>query len=173
MSKPLFTTLSIVTLLTGCTKVPNDLMKPRAETLRIREAQSRSFNTESDKQLLRASLSVLQDMGYTVKESSSDYGVLTATKDASAVSGAQVALSLALVVLSGKATPIDKVQQISATVVILDKNETGKSSARTTFQRVVTRSDNTRYAEVIIDENVYREFYEKLDKSLFLEANNT
>ena len=169
--KKLFIVMSGVLFLTSC-GVPSDLMKPCAETLKIREAQSHTFNAQSDKQLLRASVSVLQDMGYTIKESSSDYGVLTAVKEASAVSTGQVIGAVALTIFCGKAPPIDKTQYITATIVIMDKNEHGKAVARTTFQRVIVRSDNSRYAEVVTNQSVYREFYEKLDKALFLEVNN-
>lgn len=156
----------------SCAKVPDDLMKPTAEMLKIRSQQSRTFNVKSDKQLLQASISVLQDMGYSIKESSSDYGVLTAVKEANAVSTGQVVGAVAIAVLCGNATPIDKTQYITVTMVVLDKCEDGKAVARTTFQRVIVRTDNTQYAETLTDQNIYREFYEKLDKALFLEVNN-
>lgn len=159
-------------ILTSCAKPPNDLMKPTAETLKIRSEQSRTFDVNSDKQLLQASMSVLQDMGYTIKESSSEYGVLTAVKEANAVSAGQVVGAVAIAVLCGAPTPIDRTQFITVTMVVLDKSENGKAVARTTFQRVIVRTDNTQYAEMLTDQNVYREFYEKLDKALFLEVNN-
>jgi hypothetical protein len=156
----------------GCTRVPSDLMQPRAETLKIREAQSRTFAVKSDKMLLQASMAVLQDMGYTIKESSAEYGVLTAVKEASAVSTGQVMASVAIAILCGNATPIDRTQYITATIVVLDKTEQDKALARTTFQRVIVRTDNTQYTEIVTDQNVYSEFYEKLDKALFFEVNN-
>lgn len=166
----LISTLSLC-LLSGCVKVPKNLLKPSGETLKLREAQSRTFDTYSDKQLIRASISVLQDMGYTIKESSSEYGVLTAVKEASAVSAGQVLGNVAMAVFCGETTPIDKTQFITATMVILDKSEQGKAVARTTFQRVIVRTDDSQYAQTVTDPNVYQDFYEKLDKALFLEVN--
>lgn len=169
MKKLLF--MSGMLALTACAPVPNDLMKPSANTLKIREAQSRHFEVNSDMQLLRASVSVLQDMGYTIKESSSECGVLTATKEANAVSPGQVAGAIAMAILCGTVTPIDLNQSITVTLVVLDKDACNKASARTTFQRVVTRSDRSEYAQTITDPLVYQEFYDKLDKALFLEVN--
>ncbi|CRX39209.1 hypothetical protein [Estrella lausannensis] len=172
MKKTLLILIATAFILTSCAKPPNDLMKPCAETFKIRTQQSHAFNVTSDKQLLQASVSVLQDMGYTIRESSYEYGVLTAVKEANAVSAGQVAGAIAVAILCGTATPIDKTQFITVTMVILDKSENGQATARTTFQRVIVRTDNTQYAEMLTDANVYREFYEKLDKALFLEVNN-
>lgn len=164
--------VSAAFLLSGCVKVPDDLMQPDVAVLKIRNAQSRTFNAKSDRLLLQASVSVLQDMGYIIKESSSEYGVLTAVKEASAVSVGQMVGAVALAVLGGNAHPIDRTQYITATLVVLNKNEEDKAVVRTTFQRVVRRTDNSCYAETVTDQSVYREFYEKLDKALFLEINN-
>lgn len=54
-------------LLTGCVHVPPDLMRPDSSTLQIRSAQSHTFDSCTDTQLLRASVAVLQDMGYNIK----------------------------------------------------------------------------------------------------------
>lgn len=164
--------IAALVAVTGCTHPPKDLLQPDQSTLAIRQAQSRVFNSCTDKQLLRASVSVLQDMGYSIKESVVEYGVLTAIKEADATSAGQVALALASAFLGGTVQPIDRTQHITVTMVILDKAAPNQASARTTFQRVVVRSDNSCYAHAITDQEVYQEFYEKLDKSLFLEVNN-
>ena len=41
---------------------------------------------------------------------------------------------------------------------------------RVTFQRVVRRTDNSTYAETIKDPELYQEFFDKLSKSVFIEA---
>lgn len=46
----------------------------------------------------------------------------------------------------------------------------GNYVVRVTFQRVVTRTDNSIYVETIKDPDIYQDFFEKLSKSVFIEA---
>ena len=41
---------------------------------------------------------------------------------------------------------------------------------RVTFQRIVRRTDNSTYAQTIKDPELYQEFFDKLSKSVFIEA---
>lgn len=41
---------------------------------------------------------------------------------------------------------------------------------RVTFQRIVRRTDNSTYAETLKDPELYQEFFDKLSKSVFIEA---
>jgi hypothetical protein len=46
----------------------------------------------------------------------------------------------------------------------------GNFVVRVTFQRVVTRTDNSVYVQTINEPEIYKEFFDKLSKSVFLEA---
>ena len=49
-------------------------------------------------------------------------------------------------------------------------NTPGAYVVRATFQRIVTRTDNSVYVESIKDPELYQEFFDKLSKSIFIEA---
>lgn len=61
--------------------------------------------------------------------------------------------------------PASQRQQVQDAVL-----QSGNYVVRVTFQRVVTRTDNSVYVETINDPDIYQEFFEKLSKSVFLEA---
>ena len=49
-------------------------------------------------------------------------------------------------------------------------NTPGAYVVRATFQRIVTRTNNSVYVESIKDPEIYQEFFDKLSKSIFIEA---
>jgi hypothetical protein len=162
-----------VALLSAC-GTPEQLFVPKASTLEIRNKQSKSFAQTNQVQLLQASIGVLQDMGYNIVESNSEMGILTASKNASAVKAHQVVGSVLLALLTGRydsrANAVDSEQHIRVTVVVYNTGNHG-AKARATFQRLITKTDGSTYVETITDPAVYQEFYEKLDKAHFLEVN--
>jgi hypothetical protein len=122
---------------------------------------------------LSASAALLQDLGFNIDESSIETGVITCSKRREAISTGQICLGILF------DTPYDNEQLIRASVVThpLQINEIDKSKCQTavrvTFQRIVinTKGIVTR-RECIVDEKIYQEFFDKLSKSLFLEAHD-
>jgi hypothetical protein len=112
-------------------------------------------------------------MGFTLEESETDLGVLLGAKKRSAVDGGQVAAAILVAALGGGSTPIDKEQLMRASVVTRPIGDSVHSIAvRVTFQRIVWNTNNVvSRQELLTDPNIYSEFFDRLSKAVFLEAN--
>jgi len=158
---------------TGCaTTAPENLFQVSDTSLQDRQMQSRFFETENEVALLSAGVAVLQDMGYSIDETETKSGVITASKTVDATNNAQIAGAVLLAVLGGAPMSIDNEQQIRVSFVTTPSklNNTGYLG-RVTFQRIVTNTQGqVTKAETINNEELYTEFFNKLSKSVFLEA---
>ncbi|HNZ49140.1 MAG TPA: hypothetical protein PLY90_04210 [Candidatus Hydrogenedentes bacterium] len=162
----------VITLAAGCqsTKIPKDALLLKEESMQLRQAQTRSFDTVEEKVLLAAAAGVLQDLGFTLDESEMDLGVLVGSKDRDAREFGQAVGSFMVAAIFGVKTSVDKDQKIRASLVtsLLDGERT---KLRVTFQRVVWNNEGKiSRTEAIEDIAIYQEFFEKLSKSVFLEA---
>jgi hypothetical protein len=160
-------------LISGCVhKLPEDALQLPPDSLKIRQLQTRTFDTDDEKKILSASAAVLQDLGFNISESESKLGLIVASKQRTAVEGGQVAGVILLALLTRQVHHYDKAQTIRVCLVTRPVGEKSKSIAvRVTFQRVVVNTANrVTKNEAVIDEDIYREFFEKLSQSVFLEA---
>ena len=161
------------------------------ESARYRAAETRSFETSGEDELLSASAAVLQDLGFEVVESARELGFLRAAKERSAREyrqeiwrGILLAIS-SLGLMSGSNTlilmPVDLHQQINATLVARPLSADGtRHEVRILFYRVIWKSEgnsgNTyippgeQRMETIRDPEIYQLFFARLSKSVFLEA---
>jgi hypothetical protein len=136
----------------------------------LRQLQTRRFETPDEQTLLQASLSVLQDLGFEVDESESRLGVIVASKVRDASDAGQIAGSIIIGILANERVPIDVEQKIRAAVVTRSVSAK-ETSVRVTFQRIVwnDRGQISR-SESLEQPDLYNEFFYKLSKSVFLEA---
>jgi hypothetical protein len=158
--------------LVGCVpQVPPDAFTLQPEALSLRRLQTRKFDTSDEKEILRASLGVLQDLGFEIDEAQSKLGVLVGSKDRDATDAMQITANIAIAVFAGgEASPVDRNQKIRVSLVthVLSPRE---SQVRVTFQRTVWDTQgNISRAESLTDPELYQEFFSKLSKALFLEA---
>jgi hypothetical protein len=156
----------------GCApKIPKDALILKEPTTEVRARQSRRYPTDDEKAVLIASNQLLQDLGFGLDESNRDVGLLVASKDRTAVDGGQVAGQVAAAILLGVYIPIDKDQKIRASVVTSPAVAGEGIVVRVTFQRLVwdDRGILSR-VERLDDPEMYTEFFDKLSKALFLEA---
>jgi hypothetical protein len=160
----------LVLFLVACGGIPKDALQFNIDTLADRQLQTRKFDIKDEKALILAGAGVLQDMGYAIDESETKLGVVVGSKNRDATSGGQVAGAIVLALLGGGSTPIDKTQLIRASL-ITRTSDSGSILLRVTFQRTVWNTQNEiTKIEAIKDPVIYKEFFEKLSKSAFLEA---
>lgn len=235
--------------LTGCAnhaQISQEMLTLAPESMKMRQLQTKRYDTNDEKMVLSASASVLQDLGFQLDESTPDLGIIVGSKTRDATDAAQVTMAIFIAALGGGAVPIDQHQTIRVSLVtapmakakespgakaqaaltpekitaacarisakmqqslsgelngVLPPDEAdrmskfvaqqvvrglnddlllrmknrdyGATRVRVTFQRVVvnTQGQTTRM-EALETAELYQEFYEKLSKSVFLEAND-
>lgn len=172
-NKVFLTAIAAVMLLSACAQtIPKEALALTHESLRDRQIQTRKFSTKNEKVLLSAGAQVVQDMGFTIDESEMPLGLIAASKTADATNGAQIAGAVMMGVLFGVgAMPAtDKEQKIRASLVTRPSTG-GMTNLRVTFQRVVWNTQGqVCKTEFLNDEQLYKDFFSKLSKSVFLQA---
>lgn len=197
--KKTIASICAISVFSGCaTTIPPEALQMQPDTLANRQIQSRKYDIKTEKELLSASASVLQDMGFNLDESQTSLGVIVASKSRDAKDGGQIAGAILMGFLFGAAAvSYDKNQKIRASLVTkpavtnnpikvelttnagknikFDQQVEATSGfvVRVTFQRMVWNQNNVlTKIEGINDPSIYTEFYDKLSKSVFLQAQN-
>lgn len=151
--------------------VPKAALQLSPDSLQRRQAQTRVFETADEAELLAASAALLQDLGFTLDESEVDLGVIVASKDRDATEVGQVVGAVAVAVLFGAHVPVDDEQKIRAALVTRKLEEREGYAVRLTMQRIVWNTDGkVSKSEPLDDAQMYQEFFDRLSKSVFLEA---
>ncbi|MEE8225289.1 MAG: hypothetical protein V3R30_00590 [Kiloniellales bacterium] len=155
----------------GCeASIPKDALQLTPDSLARRQVQTRVFETTNEAELLAASAHLLQDLGFNLDESEVELGVVVASKDRDATEAGQVAASLLLALL-GVAMPWDDEQKIRASIITRELKERNGYAVRLTMQRIVWNTQNQiSKTEPLDDPKMYQEFFAKLSKAVFLEA---
>jgi hypothetical protein len=198
-AKKTIASICAISIFSGCaTTIPPEALQMQPDTLANRQIQSRKYDIKTEKELLSASAAVLQDMGFNLDESQTSLGLIVASKSRDAKDGGQIAGAIVMAFLFGAAAmSYDKNQKIRASLVTkpavtnnpikvelspkdgknikFDQQVEAPSGfiVRVTFQRLVWNQNNVlTKIEGINDPSIYTEFYDKLSKSVFLQAQN-
>lgn len=157
---------------TACNQtIPKEALQLHKESIELRQLQTRSFSTKKEKDLLIAGAGVLQDLGFNIDESETALGVVVGSKDRDAKEAGQIAGAIAMAVLFGVNTPVDNNQKIRASLITAPAGK-NKTNLRITMQRVVWNTQGQiSKTQSIIEPEIYQEFFSKLSKAVFLEAN--
>ena len=157
----------------GCAaNIPKQALNLQPDSLARRQLQTRRFDTEDELKLLQAAAMVLQDLGFAIDESETKLGVIAGSKSRDATSAQQIIGAVIVAALSGAAVPVDNVQHIKASVVTRS-SQPETMNLRVTFQRTIVNTDGqVSRVESLEDPALYREFFDKLSKAVFLQAND-
>ncbi len=148
--------------ITSCVTIPKDALRLTQKNLELRQIQQKEYDNITEKQALIASANVLQDIGFIIKESEQDLGLLVAEKDRDATNTGQVVMAI----LFG--TPMDTHQKIRVSLITRIKDN-NSILVRASFQRIVfSNRQGLTKMEYIKDKKIYQDFYAKLDKAIFL-----
>lgn len=169
--KNIFLTLLLL-VVTSCVGIPKDALKLVGDSLERREMQSRRFETNDERKILNAAVATMQDMSFKIEASEKELGVIVGSKNASAYNAGEIAAAVVVAALTGVVSPVSKSQTIKASLITSKASNKKGYIARITFQRIVyDTQDRVSRLESVEDKELYKGFFEKLSKSLFLEAN--
>ena len=167
-------TFFLMTLLvfSGCAgTIPPEALKWNKETLKDRQLQTRKYDTKKETEVLSACAALLQDLGFSLDESETELGMLLGSKDRSATNAAEVTAAVFVALLGGGVMAIDDKQKMRASIITHLTKDGNSILVRVTFQRVVWNTQGQVItSEAMQDPEIYKEFFSKLSKAIFLEA---
>jgi len=135
-----------------------------------RQMETMRFDTNDEATILSASAGVLQDLGFTLDETETKLGLITAYKNREATSAGAKAAIILLSAMDGSQPVYDTEQKIYTTLVTTKSKNSSGYNVRISFARMVTNNLHETRNEEIDDPKIYREFFDKLSQSLFLTA---
>lgn len=163
-------------LMAGCQTLPKEALSLSPEALQEREMQTRVYDGLTEEKILTAATHIIQDLGATITESDSGLGVIIGEKSRDATEVGQVVAAVLIAALGGGAAAIDKNQKIRFAVVtapVKYGHDDDRYFVRLTVQRIVWNTNNQiSRIETIRDPEIYGQFFEKLDKAIFLEKHS-
>lgn len=173
MKKLLFF-LTVAVLFSGCVNQQN-LYTLDKDYLERRNIETRVFDTKNEKELLTASAQVLQDLGYSIKESDVNLGLITAEKNSDVTTKAgKVALatlSILSMAVDKSETTYEDVQKFYVNIVTTPTKEKTIKVRVLFTRRSWDNKGNIFKVEKITDTKTYQQFFDKLSQSVFLTAN--
>jgi capsular polysaccharide biosynthesis protein len=169
MNKIILFLIFVVTIgLIGCA-THKTLYVLDKDYLERRNIETRVFDSDNEKQIIVASAQVLQDTGFTIKESAYSLGVLTAQKNRESGSTAGKVTLAILAGLAGTTPQYEDKQIIYVNIVTVKIDKAVKVRVLFT-RRTFDNYGNIMKIERIADEKIYQDFFNKLSQSVFLTA---
>lgn len=160
------TFLAFIFLLSGCVLPPPT---PPLTALEIRAIQTRSYDNIAgrSKRIMKAVIDVLQDEGYIVSNADKELGFITARKEEDLSNNWGASFSL----LGNRDFRYRKNSLTEASVNVTERGSNVK--VRAVFQtKVLDNLGGTMSVHQITQPDFYQDFFQKVDKGVFLERQN-
>lgn len=177
--KSLLALLFLAVFVSSCTVVSYQQQQvPEKTQLQVREYQTRTFDTNDTKLIMKAVLNVLQDDGFVVKNAVTDLGLLTASKEIdltrSKKSGNDFNWADFFESMSQNRSNKNQPQTFSKLKTIevsVNVSEYGRQSkVRANFQaKILDNNGNTVESYQVEDMKFYQDFFSKVDKGIFIQ----
>lgn len=152
----------LIVFVSGCATTGT---APPKTQLQIREFQTRTFETNDIKMVMKALLNVLQDEGFIVKHASVELGLLNATKEVDIENKGEAVL---LILLVGADARWKKNSIIECTGNVSEFGN--QMRVRVNFQmKVMDNRGNVIKVGQIEDAKYYQDFFSKVDKGIFIQ----
>lgn len=174
--------VGLIVLASSCMVIERQTFNaPKPQTqLETREFQTRVFDTNDTKLIMKAMLNVLQDDGFIVKNAVTELGLLSATKEVDMqqkMSGGNDFWNNVFenMINSGKnkrnATVEQTYNKLKIVEVSVNVSEFGqKSKVRANFQaKIIDNKGNTVEVKTVDDPKFYQDFFMKVDKGIFIQ----
>ena len=156
------TSFILIIFIFGC--ATTGTVPPKTQ-LQIREFQTRTFETNDIKMVMKALLNVLQDEGFIVKHASVELGLLNATKEVDIENKGEAVL---LILLVGADARWKKNSIIECTGNVSEFGN--QMRVRVNFQmKVMDNRGNVIKVGQIEDAKYYQDFFSKVDKGVFIQ----
>jgi len=151
-------------LVTGCIRPSSE--RPPMTQLQTREVQSRDFDTDNIKLVMKSMMNVLQDEGFIIKNAMLDLGLLSAEKNIDVED--KFHAFAACLAAGAQQARWSKYQILEASANVSEFG--AKTRVRINFQRKTL--DNYGCPKDVItlkDPQYYQTFFEKVSKGIFLQ----
>jgi hypothetical protein len=158
----LLPTLTILMVFTGCVRQTSE--KPITQ-LEIREIQSREFDTNDTKLVMKSMMNVLQDDGYIIKNAVCELGLLNAEKS---IDVEDTFAATCMVILVSPNARWSKQQILEASANVSEYGS--KTRIRMNFQtKTIDNFGCPKNVETVRNPKIYQDFFDKVSKGLFLQ----
>ncbi|MBI2794972.1 MAG: hypothetical protein HYX66_10035 [Ignavibacteria bacterium] len=177
-----FITIFTASVLTGCTIIRSGNSDTTKTQLQIREIQTREFDTNDVKLVMKALLNVLQDDGFVVKNAVTELGLITASMElqistkTSGKSDLWNDIFESMSKISGQHSTSNthqtlKFDKFKVVDVSINVSEFGtRTKVRANFQAKILDNDGQPSSIYTIeDPKFYRDFFSRVDKGIFLQ----